>query len=140
MKTIAWNCRGILGAPTVRSLLDIQRCHEPDVFFLSETHLDEEKAEAVRKKLRMDHMIVSPSPDGRKGGLLLTWKKEVRIYFQANTIDYIDVMVEEANRDLWRMTGIYGEPSWEHKDRTYRRIRDLHAQSSLPWEVIGDFN
>jgi hypothetical protein len=65
MKLISWNCRGILGAPAVRSLLEIQRRHRPDAFFLSETHLDEDKAEALMKKLGMDERIVAPSPDGR---------------------------------------------------------------------------
>lgn len=92
------------------------------------------------KKLKMDHKIVSPSPDGRKGALLLVWKKEVRIYFRDNTLDFIDVTMEEQNGDLWSMTGIYGEPSWENKERTYRLIRDLHAQYDLSWVILGDFN
>ncbi|XP_073357687.1 uncharacterized protein [Aegilops tauschii subsp. strangulata] len=140
MKLISWNCRGILGAPTVRSLLDIQRRHRPDAFFLSETHLDDEKAEALRVKLQMDEMLVAPCLDGRKGGLLLVWKKEVRIYSRTTTLDFIDVSVENANGDMWRLTGIYGEPNWNCKHRTYQLIRDLHAQSRLPWLVIGDFN
>ena len=140
MKLLSWNCRGILGASTVRSLLDIQRRHEPDAIFLSESHLDKDKAESLMKKLRMDHLIVSPSLDGRKGCLLLVWMKEVRIYSRATTLDFIDVSVEEENGVMWRLTGLYGEPSWEHKERTYRNLRDLHAQSSLPWAVIGDFN
>ena len=59
----------------------------------------------------MDEMLVAPSPDGRKGGLLLAWKKEVRIYFRGSTLDFIDMTMEEPNGEVWRMTGIYGEPS-----------------------------
>ena len=65
MKLISWNYRGLFGAPTVRPLLDIQRRHSPDVFFLSETHLDDLQADEVNKKLKMDHKIVAPSLDGR---------------------------------------------------------------------------
>ena len=140
MKLISWNCRGLLGAPTVRLLLAIQRQHNPDAFFLSETHLDDEKAEKLMRKLGMDERIVEPCLDGRTGGLLMVWKKEVRIYSQTTARWGIDVHVHETNGDIWRMTGIYGEPSWEHKDRTYQYIRDLHAQSRLPWVIIGDFN
>ena len=86
MKLISWNCRGLIGA-LVRSLLDIQRRHKTDVFFLSETHLDDAKAEELMRKLGMDERIVVASPDGRKGGLLLVWKKEVRIYSQTTTLD-----------------------------------------------------
>ena len=35
---------------------------------------------------------------------------------------------------------MYGEPSWDNKEITYRLLRDLHAQSTLPWVAIGDFN
>ena len=140
MKLLRWNCRGILGALTVQSLLDFQRRHEPDAVFLSETHLDEEKAENLRKKMKMDRMIVSPSLDGRRGGLLLLWKKEVRIYSRTASLDFIDVIVEEENDVQWRLTGIYGEPSWDNKHRTYQLLRDLDVQSNLPWTVIGDFN
>ena len=45
----------------------------------------------------MDYKIVAPSLDGRKGGLLLVWKKEVRIYSHTTTFSVINVMVEESN-------------------------------------------
>lgn len=80
----------------MRSLLDIQQQHNPEVFFLSETHLDESRAEGLMRKLRMDHRLVAPS-DGRSRGLLLVWKKEVMIYDQTTTTDFIDAMVEEDN-------------------------------------------
>ena len=88
----------------------------------------------------MDYKIVAPCLDGRKGGLLLVWKKEVRIYSRTTTFSVIDVTVEEQDGREWRLSCIYGEPSWDNKDRTYRLLRDLHAQSSLPWVAIGDFN
>ena len=78
--------------------------------------------------------------DGRKGSLLLVWKKEVRIYSRAATLDFIDVSVEEDNGDMWRLTRFYGEQSWDNKNRAYQLLRDLHAQSRLPWRVNGDFN
>ena len=131
MKLISWNCWGLLGAPIVRSLLEIQRRHRLDAFFLSKMHLDKDKVEGLMKKFGMGERIVAPSPDGRKGGLLMVWKKEVRINSQTTTLGGIDVNVHEANGDVWRLTGIYGEPSWEHKDRTFQNLRDLHAQSNL---------
>lgn len=47
---------------------------------------------------------------------------------------FIDVSVEEDDGALyWRLTGIYGEPSWDNKDRTYRMIRGLHASRKGGW-------
>ena len=95
--------------------------------------MNDVKAEELKKKLGTDQMICEPSVDGRKGGLLLVWKKEVRIYFRASTLDFIDGTVENANGDMWKLTSIYGEPIWSCKRRTIQPLRDLHAQSRLPW-------
>lgn len=70
----------------------------------------------------------------------MVWKKEIMIYSRTTTLDFIDVSVEEMNGDMWRLTPIYGEPSKENKERTYCMLRDLHAQSNLPWIVLGGFN
>ena len=88
----------------------------------------------------MDHKLVAPCLDGRKGGLLLAWKKEVRIYSRTTTFSVIDVMVEEPDGREWRLSGVYREPSCDNKERTYQLIHDLHAQSNLLWVVIGEFN
>jgi hypothetical protein len=36
--------------------------------------------------------------------------------------------------------GIYGEPRWEDKYKTWDKLRELNNNSELPWVVIGDFN
>lgn len=51
---------------------------------------------------------------------------------------FIDVIVGEGEQ--WRLSGIYGEPSWEHKYRTWEALRYLKNGNSLPWLAIGDFN
>jgi exonuclease III len=70
MRILGWNCQGLGNNPTVRSLLNIQRRYNPDVLFLSETHLDDFPADCLRRRLRMDFKIVNPS-NGRSGGLIL---------------------------------------------------------------------
>lgn len=37
---------------------------------------------------------------------------------------------------------MYGEPSWDHKDRIWAAMRSLknNVSNSLPWLVIGNFN
>ena len=51
---------------------------------------------------------------------------------------FIDVVVRDG--DEWRLTGVYGEPSWDHKDQTWGAPCSLHGSSSLPWLALGDFN
>ena len=95
MKLISLNCQGLGNAPTVRSLLNLQRRYNPEVLFLSETHLDDYPADCLKRKLRMDFKIVNPS-NGRAGGVILFWKKEVIIQQIFSVPKYIDVKVVEA--------------------------------------------
>jgi hypothetical protein len=107
------------------------------VFFLSETHLAKAKAEKVRRKLGCDHLIIFES-DGRSGGLLLLWKNEVQIVEQGVTENYIDVLVQGEVE--WRLTGVYGEPKWEEKKKTWMVMRGLKGVTDKPWIALGDFN
>jgi exonuclease III len=67
MKLCGLNCRGLRNRRAVRALLDLQKQIKPDVFFLSETHLDKARAEKLRRKLGFDFLSISES-DGRSGG------------------------------------------------------------------------
>ena len=87
----------------------------------------------------MDHKIVNPS-DGRSGGVIFLWKKEVVIEQTFSAPKYIDVRVTEMPDKVWRMTGIYGEPRWEDKYKTWDKLRELKNQSNQPWVILGDFN
>lgn len=137
MKILAWNCRGLASLRAVRALLEVQKREKPDILFLSETHLGKAKAENLRRRLGCDKFIIHKS-DGRSGGLLLLWKKEVVIKQLNISQYYIDVAVGEGEQ--WRLSGIYGEPNWDHKYRTWEALRHLKNCSSLPWLAVGDFN
>jgi hypothetical protein len=87
----------------------------------------------------MDFKIANPS-NGRSGGVILFWKKEVIIQQIFSAPNYIDVRVVEGTNKIWRLTGIYGEPRLQDKYKTWDKLRDLHNQYDLPWVVIGNFN
>ena len=76
MKILSLNCHGLGGVAAVTALANLQKRGGADVLFLSETHLDEWPAECLRRRLHMDHKIVVRS-DGKSGGLLLMWKKDI---------------------------------------------------------------
>jgi hypothetical protein len=137
MKILAWNCQGLASARAVRALLEIQKRERPDVFFLSETHLGRTKAEILKRKLGCDQFIINES-DGRSGGLLMLWRKETVIQCQGVSQYFIDVVIR-GNVE-WRLTGIYGEPRWDHKHVPWETLRSLHDNMSLPWLALGDFN
>jgi exonuclease III len=79
MKILSWNCHGLGNAAAVRALLDVLKRYNPDVVFLSETHLEEYLAECLRRRVWIDFKIVQAC-DGRRGGILLFCKKEIQLY------------------------------------------------------------
>jgi hypothetical protein len=87
----------------------------------------------------MDFKIVNPS-NGRSGGVLLLWRKEVKIDLMFSAPKYIDIKITENPGRIWRLTGIYGEPKWEDKYKTWDKLQELKVVYNIPWVVIGDFN
>ena len=95
MKLLAWNCCGLGSAQAVRALLEVRRRLQPDVWFLSETHLDKTKEENVRRRAGFDRMIVHES-DGHSGGLVLMWRDDINVRVQGVMGNYIDVIIENG--------------------------------------------
>jgi hypothetical protein len=112
MEILGYNGRGLIGMAAGRALLNLQKRSDPDVMFLSETHLDEWPAECLRRKLKMDFKEVVRR-DGRSGGLLLLWKTEFKISLRFKTKNFIDVNVNHSSGFVWRFTGLYGELRWQ---------------------------
>ena len=61
MRILAWNCCGLASARAVRALLEIQKRENPDVIFLSESHLGKVKAEKLRRRVGFDHLLLHES-------------------------------------------------------------------------------
>ena len=95
MKTLGWNCQGLLSHRAVRALQVILRQLDPDVAFRSETHLNKVKAENLMRKLGFQSMIISES-NGRSGGLLMLVKRGVKILERSVTNQHIDVTVDDG--------------------------------------------
>ena len=101
--------------------------------------MDSYAADCLKRKLKMDCKIVNPSTS-RSGGVILFWKHGINIQQIFSAPKYIDVRVVEAPDKIWRLTGIYGEPRWQDKYKTWDKLRELNGLHNMPWLVIGDFN
>jgi hypothetical protein len=71
MKLLNLNIRGLQKAMAVMMLIDNHKCHDMDVIFLMESHLEEWLAECLRRRLKMDYNEVAWS-DGRNSGPYVT--------------------------------------------------------------------
>lgn len=78
----------------------------------------------------MDHKFVVRS-EGQSGGLCLFQKKEVGVDLRFKCKNYINVTIGSGLENIWRFTGMYGEPRGEDKHKTWQRIRDLHAECDM---------
>jgi exonuclease III len=73
MILLSLNIRGVGGPhklPSLRRLLDINK---PDIIFLQETLVDEEKARKFLFSLCPSWMVCALSSMGKSGGLLAAW-------------------------------------------------------------------
>ena len=125
---------------SVDGLLELKKAEDPDVLFLSETKLDKEGMKRIKVLLDMPNMEVKDCV-GRSGGLALLWKGDVNLVVNPGMSRYhIDAVVTGDDGFVWRLTRIYGEPQTGSKEKTWKLLRTLHGQSSLPWMCFGDFN
>lgn len=86
----------------VRALLEVQKRSKADVIFLSETHLEDCPAECLKRGLKMYFKEVVVS-NGRSGGLLLYWRKEVELTLRFKTGNFIDVGQAEVGGQIFDM-------------------------------------
>ena len=139
MKSVGWNCRGMLSTTAVRELLDLQERVRADLIFLSESHLNNCKADELRRVLSFDSMFVVES-DGRAGGLVLFYHKVNKVELNYISANFIDILFMNEEVVQWRFTGFYGHPNWSDRNLSWEDIRNLYHKGNHPWVVLGDFN
>lgn len=73
-----------------------------DVIFMSKSHLAKSKAGKLMRMLKFDDMLIHGS-DGRSGGLLLLWRREVKIVVNDIKPNFIDVLIIDGSdsRSHW---------------------------------------
>ena len=104
MRLAGWNCHGANSSAAVLALSDMREKLIPDVLFLSESHLNKDKADDLHRKLKFDSMSVVES-DGRARGMVLFWNEDVKVLFEYISPNCIDVVIESDSNMKWTFTG-----------------------------------
>uniref|UniRef100_A0A2N9ET81 Reverse transcriptase domain-containing protein n=2 Tax=Fagus sylvatica TaxID=28930 RepID=A0A2N9ET81_FAGSY len=140
MRLLAWNCRGIGKAPTVRALKALARDNSPDLVFLSETKSNVQKINKIRVSLNyVDSFCVESS--GKAGGLALFWKQGVDFEVVYSDVHIIAGLVySDPPGSSWLLLAIYGPPKRQHRKNFWSFLKDLIGSYSGPWLIIGDLN
>ncbi|KAL6191285.1 hypothetical protein ACLB2K_037676 [Fragaria x ananassa] len=77
----------------------------------------------------------------RAGGLCILWNDDIKLELQSYSESHIDVLVrEDEGNQVWRFTGVYGQPRVENRYLTWELLKKLGSQDKDPWLLGGDFN
>lgn len=140
---LLWNYRGLGRPATIRSLREYSLSNRPDVIFLSETKLsDEKRVTTVASILGFTKFHFLPST-GKSGGLLLLWKDNIDINvvvaneFLLNCIFLND---DRVTGEPWQFTFVYGPPVPSLKPLFWDELLKVGETFMGPWIVAGDFN
>jgi exonuclease III len=138
MNLLGLNCRGLGLDAAVGELRDLIRSHNPEVVFLCETKQRKKLMERLQWSLGFRHGV-NVDGKGKRGGLAMWWRDGIDVAVRPWCQYYIDAEIK-TEVGSWRVTGIYGEPRAELRDKTWEVIRYLCSQDDLPWVCFGDFN
>ena len=138
MKILAWSCRGICNAVTIRALKAQIKGVSSNIVFLSETKASATKMEEVLNAIRFIDMYVVEAK-GNKGGICIMWKSGLSIQKVEYNKNLIAVKVSNAICE-WLLVGFYGPPYLSKKQKAWEDLMALLGSCQGPWVCIGDFN
>lgn len=114
--------------------------YHPNIVFLSETRLKNDKVSEIRRKCNFPFGItVKPVKTG--GGLALWWDHSVVVQVLSKSKNLIDTVIKfKADGSHIRISWFYGPPKKEFKAAFWNSITNLAGSIDLPWLCAGDFN
>lgn len=79
---------------------------------------------------------------GRSGGLVLLWKKEVKVEILCYSASVIQERIcrHEINDLEWAFKEVYGNPEIENQREFWNLLRSLKLRSSISWLIFCNFN
>uniref|UniRef100_A0A803QGH5 Reverse transcriptase domain-containing protein n=1 Tax=Cannabis sativa TaxID=3483 RepID=A0A803QGH5_CANSA len=127
-------------ATTVRQLKELIQKSNPEVLFLSEARLPQEKFNCLMRKLHYPGICYVP-PLGTVGGLALCWRLGVDCSIQSVDKNMImGIIASDPIDHPWMIIGTYGPPAYGEKEAFWKNVGDFIDQCSLPIILMGDLN
>lgn len=139
MRFSAWNCRGFWATPTSTRLHRLIRDKKSKVVFLAEILYPFDLTSRLFNFVGLCH-IAGVDPQGRKGGFILAWGKNLNLNVVDLFPNWIHVSFVNENKMLSFVTFVYGFPKTELRYALWEYLRNVASSISGPWMIIGDFN
>jgi hypothetical protein len=140
MKILAWNCRGLALAPTIRVLRALICSHRPDLLFLSETKVSSSRYPFLLHGFGFVDMLEVPLV-GSRGGIFLTWKEGVDlepVKLDSHSISYL--VLSEPLSTPWMFSSVYAPHLILERSDFWIRMSELGNSFGGVWLLMGDFN
>ncbi|GLT69444.1 hypothetical protein SLA2020_415930 [Shorea laevis] len=140
MKVLAWNCRGLARAPTIRSLRAMIRSRNPDILFLSETKVISSRFQNSLALLGFTVWLEVP-PIGFKGGIFLSWKTGVDLEpIRLDSSGISCLVYSEPSNNPWLLSCIYAPHTAQRRAVFWSHLTALGNSFGGAWLLLGDFN
>ena len=140
MKVMAWNCRGLACAPTIRTLRALIRTNRPDVLFLSKTIVVSSCYWSSLFRMGFSYWL-QVLPIGCRGGLFVTWKQGFSL--EPICLDQNQIfcrMVSDPSPCSWLISCIYAPHSPQDRNSFWPTLTSVGSSFEGPWFLLGDFN
>ncbi|KAK1371101.1 Endo/exonuclease/phosphatase domain-containing protein [Heracleum sosnowskyi] len=139
MSLLSWNCHG-LGTPwAFQFLKEITLQKRPDFVFLCEIICKKKTVERLQRAIGFEGLFVVES-HGHSGGVAFLWRNKEDVVLKSYSKNHVDTIIHMNNSNLFRVTGVYGEPDKSKRHETWELIRNLSINNNHPWVLIGDMN
>ncbi|XP_026398400.1 uncharacterized protein LOC113294209 [Papaver somniferum] len=140
MKVLSWNIQGFNTPATGDNLRDIIRTQDPDIIFLCETKLYDDKMKSLLAPFRYPN-INYLQPLGLSGGFVLMWNNG----FVCDIVSCENNMIRAAfqsdpSQPEWLLSCMYGYCNYAKKKAQWEFIKDIGFNISQPWVLTGDLN
>jgi hypothetical protein len=140
MRLLAWNCRGVNKASTVRVLKILNRECSPDILFLAETKASVQRIDTIKESLGFVECFCVEA-NGSAGGLALFWKKGVELEVVHSDHQVISALIySDPPSSTWLLNVIHGPLERKMRKGFWSFMESIIKAFSGPWLIIGDFN
>ncbi|KAK4480848.1 hypothetical protein RD792_011700, partial [Penstemon davidsonii] len=114
--------------------------HSPDIVFLLETRVAEERAISISTRLGFSGVCRAPTVGG-SGGIWMLWRREeVKVEVIDMDQQAIHAIIAPKLGQDWLCSGVYAKPNPSERESFWNKLETLSTTNSLPWLVTGDFN
>ncbi|XP_072993767.1 uncharacterized protein [Typha latifolia] len=116
------------------------RDHKLDMLVLLETHTNWPEAEQVAKKLGRGWQWFAVPAQGRSGGILVLWNKELGWVDVAAVSRYAaHLTITLPSGQTWIWTTVYASTNLEEQHELWEELKNM-VPINVPWAIMGDFN